>query len=63
MQARRKTLAPPGLTLVVVRDDLLGKAQANIPSLFDYQMLAEAGSMVNTPPLTLGIWPAWYFSG
>ena len=43
---------------VVVRDDLLGKAPSTIPSLFDYQMLAEAGSMVNTPPTY-----AWYLSG
>jgi len=54
----QKNIGPAGLTLAVVRDDLLGKAQANIPSLFDYQMLAEAGSMVNTPPTY-----AWYLAG
>lgn len=54
----QKNIGPAGLTLVVVRDDLIGKAQANIPSLFDYQMLAEAGSMVNTPPTY-----AWYLAG
>ena len=54
----QKNIGPAGLTLAVVRDDLLGKAQANIPSLFDYKMLAEAGSMVNTPPTY-----AWYLAG
>ena len=42
----------------MVRDDLLGRAPSTIPSLFDYQLLAEAGSMVNTPPTY-----AWYLSG
>lgn len=54
----QKNIGPAGLTLVVVRDDLLGSAQANTPSLFDYQLLAEAGSMVNTPPTY-----AWYLAG
>ena len=54
----QKNIGPAGLTIVVVRDDLLGKAPSTIPSLFDYQMLAEAGSMVNTPPTY-----AWYLSG
>ncbi|WP_445012071.1 3-phosphoserine/phosphohydroxythreonine transaminase [Vreelandella stevensii] len=54
----QKNIGPAGLTIVIVRDDLLGKAPANVPSLFDYQMLADAGSMVNTPPTY-----AWYLSG
>ncbi|MBP5981423.1 MAG: 3-phosphoserine/phosphohydroxythreonine transaminase [Halomonas sp.] len=54
----QKNIGPAGLTLVVVRDDLLGRANPDIPSLFDYQMLAEAGSMVNTPPTY-----AWYLAG
>lgn len=54
----QKNIGPAGLTLVVVRDDLLGRAQVGIPSLFDYQLLAEAGSMVNTPPTY-----AWYLAG
>ena len=54
----QKNIGPAGLTMVVVRDDLLGNAQATIPSLFDYKMLAEAGSMVNTPPTY-----AWYLAG
>ncbi|HSP31270.1 MAG TPA: 3-phosphoserine/phosphohydroxythreonine transaminase, partial [Halomonas sp.] len=54
----QKNIGPAGLTLVVVRDDLLGKVKPGTPSLFDYQMLAEAGSMVNTPPTY-----AWYLAG
>ncbi|MBZ5487951.1 3-phosphoserine/phosphohydroxythreonine transaminase [Halomonas aquamarina] len=54
----QKNIGPAGLTLVMVRDDLLGRAQSDIPSLFDYQQLAEAGSMVNTPPTY-----AWYLAG
>ncbi|WP_404377661.1 3-phosphoserine/phosphohydroxythreonine transaminase [Vreelandella aquamarina] len=54
----QKNIGPAGLTIVIVRDDLLGKAPGTIPSLFDYRMLAEAGSMVNTPPTY-----AWYLSG
>ncbi|WP_404474976.1 3-phosphoserine/phosphohydroxythreonine transaminase [Vreelandella venusta] len=54
----QKNIGPAGLTLVIVRDDLLGKAVPGAPSLFDYQLLAEAGSMVNTPPTY-----AWYLAG
>lgn len=54
----QKNIGPAGLTLVIVRDDLLGKAPSGIPSLFDYRLLAEAGSMVNTPPTY-----AWYLAG
>lgn len=54
----QKNIGPAGLTLVIVRDDLLGKVVPGAPSLFDYQLLAEAGSMVNTPPTY-----AWYLAG
>ncbi|AQU82329.1 MULTISPECIES: 3-phosphoserine/phosphohydroxythreonine transaminase [unclassified Halomonas] len=54
----QKNIGPAGLTLVIVRDDLLGHALPGTPSLFDYQLLAEAGSMVNTPPTY-----AWYLAG
>ena len=46
----QKNLGPAGLTLVVVRDDLLGHALPGCPSAFDYQKVADAGSMFNTPP-------------
>jgi phosphoserine aminotransferase len=46
----QKNLGPAGLTLVVVRDDLLGHALPVCPSAFDYRNVADAGSMFNTPP-------------
>ena len=53
----QKNLGPAGLTLVVVREDLLGHALAVCPSAFDYKTVAENGSMFNTPP-TWGIYIA-----
>ncbi len=46
----QKNLGPAGLTLVVVREDLLGRALAICPSAFDYATVAAHGSMYNTPP-------------
>jgi len=46
----QKNLGPAGLTLVVVREDLLGHAMAVCPSAFNYQTVAANGSMYNTPP-------------
>ena len=46
----QKNLGPAGLTLVVVREDLLGHALAACPSAFDYKTVADNGSMYNTPP-------------
>ncbi|MDP2249603.1 MAG: 3-phosphoserine/phosphohydroxythreonine transaminase [Hydrogenophaga sp.] len=46
----QKNLGPAGLTLVVVRDDLLGHALPACPSAFDYKTVAANGSMYNTPP-------------
>lgn len=46
----QKNIGPAGLTLVVVREDLLGHALPVCPSAFDYRLVAEAGSMYNTPP-------------
>jgi phosphoserine aminotransferase len=54
----QKNIGPAGLTLVIVRRDLLGRAADGIPSMADYATHAEAGSMYNTPP-TL----AWYLAG
>jgi len=53
----QKNLGPAGLTLVVVREDLLGNALSICPSAFDYQTVAEHESMFNTPP-TWGIYIA-----
>ncbi|QTF08078.1 3-phosphoserine/phosphohydroxythreonine transaminase [Brenneria izadpanahii] len=54
----QKNIGPAGLTLVIVREDLLGKARRELPSILDYQILADNGSMFNTPPTF-----AWYLSG
>ncbi len=46
----QKNLGPAGLTLVVVREDLLGHALTVCPSAFDYRVVADNASMYNTPP-------------
>ena len=46
----QKNMGPSGLTMVIVREDLLGHALAITPSAFNYQLQAEADSMYNTPP-------------
>ncbi|KAF1019626.1 MAG: Phosphoserine aminotransferase [Paracidovorax wautersii] len=53
----QKNIGPAGLTLVFVREDLLGHALATCPSAFNYKNVAEADSMYNTPP-TWGIYMA-----
>lgn len=53
----QKNIGPAGLTLVVVRDDLLDRALPICPSAFNYQTVARAQSMYNTPP-TFGIYVA-----
>jgi phosphoserine aminotransferase len=46
----QKNIGPAGLTLVIVREDLLGKALDVCPSAFDWRLVAENESMYNTPP-------------
>ncbi len=46
----QKNMAPAGLTVVIVREDLIGNAQDITPTMFDYKVHADAGSMYNTPP-------------
>jgi phosphoserine aminotransferase len=53
----QKNIGPAGLTLVFVRDDLLGRALPICPSAFDYSIVAAHQSMYNTPP-TYGIYMA-----
>ncbi len=45
----QKNIGPAGLTVVIVREDLIGQAAAFTPSAFDYKLQAEADSMYNTP--------------
>jgi phosphoserine aminotransferase len=54
----QKNIGPAGLTLVIVREDLLGQVLDLTPSMFNYQIYAETDSMYNTPPTY-----AWYLSG
>lgn len=54
----QKNIGPSGITIVIVRDDLLGLASSATPSVLDYQILANSDSMFNTPPTF-----AWYMSG
>ena len=46
----QKNIGPSGLTLVIVRDDLIGQPHALCPSAFDYKTVADNDSMYNTPP-------------
>jgi phosphoserine aminotransferase len=54
----QKNIGPAGLTLVIVREDLLGHALPITPSAFDYQIVADNGSMYNTPATY-----SWYLAG
>jgi phosphoserine aminotransferase len=46
----QKNLGPAGLTIVIVRDDLIGQPHSMLPSAFDYKTVADNDSMYNTPP-------------
>ncbi len=54
----QKNMGPAGITLVIVRDDLVGNARPGTPSMFDYQKHSDNGSMLNTPPTY-----NWYLMG
>ena len=47
----QKNLAPSGLTFVIVKEDLLGKVDRDIPTMLDYRTHIKKGSMFNTPPV------------
>ena len=46
----QKNIGPAGLTLVIVRDDLVGHADPRLPTMLDYKIHADNDSMYNTPP-------------
>jgi phosphoserine aminotransferase len=46
----QKNMAPAGLTLVIIREDLMGNAREDIPTMLDYKTMADNDSMYNTPP-------------
>jgi phosphoserine aminotransferase len=54
----QKNIGPSGLVVVIVRDDLIGKARPGTPSVWDFKAMADEASMLNTPP-TFG----FYFAG
>ena len=54
----QKNIGPAGLTIVIVRRDLLEARRDGIPNMLSYKTHAEAGSMSNTPPTY-----AWYIAG
>ena len=47
----QKNMGPAGTTLVVVKEDVLGKVSRKIPSMMDYKVHIDKGSMFNTPPV------------
>ena len=53
----QKNIGPAGLTIVIVRDDLIGNFPANQARLLDYKVMADSDSMSNTPPTF-----AWYLA-
>lgn len=54
----QKNIGPSGLVIAIVRDDLIGQARNETPSIFDYAIQSDKESMYNTPPTF-----AWYLSG
>jgi phosphoserine aminotransferase len=54
----QKNIGPAGLCVVIVREDLLGRARPGTPSIWDYAAVAAERSMLNTPPTF-----AWYVAG
>ena len=54
----QKNIGPAGLTLVIVREDLIGETMKRTPTMLDYAVHAENGSMYNTPPTY-----SWYLAG
>ncbi|QLF91771.1 3-phosphoserine/phosphohydroxythreonine transaminase [Pseudomonas sp. ABC1] len=54
----QKNIGPSGLVVVIVREDLLGRARSVCPTMLDYKVSADNGSMYNTPATF-----SWYLSG
>ncbi|MGH8149052.1 MAG: 3-phosphoserine/phosphohydroxythreonine transaminase [Steroidobacteraceae bacterium] len=53
----QKNIGPAGLTVVIVREDLIGHARPDTPTVLDYQAMAAGDSMLNTPPTFV-----WYMA-
>ena len=54
----QKNIGPAGLTIVIIREDLIGNADPAMPAMFDYKIHADNDSMYNTPPTY-----SWYLAG
>ena len=54
----QKNIGPSGLVVAIIREDLLGKARSICPTMLDYKVAADNGSMYNTPATF-----SWYLSG
>ncbi len=54
----QKNIGPSGLVVVIVREDLIGRARSSCPTMLDYKVAADNGSMYNTPATY-----SWYLSG
>ncbi|MCF7985018.1 MAG: 3-phosphoserine/phosphohydroxythreonine transaminase [Thiohalocapsa sp.] len=54
----QKNIGPAGLTIVIVREDLIGQSISGTPAMLDYKTHADSDSMYNTPPTY-----AWYLAG
>jgi phosphoserine aminotransferase len=54
----QKNIGPAGLVVVIVREDLLGRARPDVPTIFDWAAMAADGSMLNTPATY-----SWYVAG
>ncbi len=54
----QKNIGPAGLTILIIRDELIGEPLSGTPTMFDYRVHVESGSMYNTPPTY-----AWYLAG
>lgn len=47
----QKNIGPAGVTVVIIRNDLIGKGPEGLPSMLDYKVMAEGKSLYNTPPM------------
>lgn len=54
----QKNIGPAGMAIIIIRDDLIGHADAATPSMLNYQIMADNDSMYNTPPTY-----TWYLAG
>jgi phosphoserine aminotransferase len=54
----QKNIGPAGMVVVIVREDLIGRARSETPSVFNYKAVADEHSLLNTPPTF-----AWYMAG